>query len=829
MAKMAVSSQILVMVTLMCCFLSSAKTAEKETSVTYDGRSLIINGKRELLFSGSIHYTRSPPQLWPDILEKAKLGGLDVIQTYVFWNVHERQKDKFTVEERYDIVKFIKLVQEKGMYVTLRVGPFIQAEWNHGGLPYWLREIPDIIFRSDNEPFKKEMQQFVTMVVNKMKEEKLFASQGGPIILAQIENEYNHVQLAYRHKGDSYVQWAAKLAVALNVGVPWIMCKQKDAPDPVINACNGRHCGDTFSGPNKPYKPALWTENWTAQYRSFGDPPSQRAAEDLAFSVARFFSKDGALVNYYMYHGGTNFNRTSSAFSTTRYYDEAPLDEYGLERQPKYGHLRDVHKALSMCNKPLLNGKSSVQKINEFHEIRVYEKAGSELCAAFFANNHTKDYAKITFRGQTYDVPPYSISILPDCKNVVYNTELVVSQHNSRNYRKHKDANNFKWEMYSEAIPTTKELPVSSKFPQELYGLLKDASDYGWYTTTIELGPEDLPLKKGTEPVLRVISLGHAIIVYANGQYVGSKHGAHEDKVCEVSAKANFKVGMNHISVLGITVGLPDSGAYMEHRYAGPKSITILSLNTGTLDLTLNGWGHKVGLKGEDLKIFTEEGSKKVNWAPFKGEGPGLSWYKTTFLAPEGDGPVAIRMTGMGKGMIWVNGENIGRHWMSFLSPLNMPSQSEYHIPRAFLRPKENLLVIFEEEAKGPKEVEILSVDRDTICTFVSEQHPPSVDSWKVKGKKLYPIGTPTTKGTLTCPRGKKIVAVEFASYGDPVGSCGAYDLGHCNAANVKQIVEQECMGKPICSLPVDKNHYLKGSDPCPNIVKTLAVQVLCA
>lgn len=107
----------------------------------------------------------------------------------------------------------------------------------------------------------------------------------------QIENEYNHIQLAYEAAGDSYVQWAAKMAVSLYNGVPWIMCKQKDAPDPVvssmynqfgivffiprdkaytffilqINACNGRHCGDTFTGPNKPYKPSIWTENWTAQ------------------------------------------------------------------------------------------------------------------------------------------------------------------------------------------------------------------------------------------------------------------------------------------------------------------------------------------------------------------------------------------------------------------------------------------------------------------------------------------------------------------------------------------------------------------------------------
>lgn len=185
----------------------------------------------------------------------------------------------------------------------------------------------------------------------------------------QIENEYNHVQLAYREGGYRYVQWTANMAVAMNVGVPWIMCKQTDAPDPVINACNGRHCGDTFTGPNKAYKPALWTENWTAQFRVWGDPISKRSVEDIAFSIARWFSKKGTLVNYYMYHGGTNFGRTTSAFTTTRYYDEAPLDEFGLPREPKWSHLRDGHKALKLCKKALLWGNSSVERISDDLEV----------------------------------------------------------------------------------------------------------------------------------------------------------------------------------------------------------------------------------------------------------------------------------------------------------------------------------------------------------------------------------------------------------------------------------------------------------------------------
>ncbi|XP_027355010.1 beta-galactosidase 13-like [Abrus precatorius] len=769
--------------------------------------------------------------MWPGILDEAKHGGLNVIQTYVFWNIHEPEKGKFIMEGRYDLVKFIKLVQEKGMYVTLRVGPFIQAEWNHGGLPFWLREVPGIIFRSNNEPFKTHMKEYVSTIIGKMKEEKLFAPQGGPIILAQIENEYNHIQLAYEEDGISYVQWAAKMAVALDAGVPWLMCKQKDAPDPVINACNGRHCGDTFTGPNKPYKPAIWTENWTAQYRVFGDPPSQRSAEDIAFSVARFFSKNGSLVNYYMYHGGTNFGRTTGAFTTTRYYDEAPLDEFGLRREPKYGHLKDVHRALNLCKKAMFSSQSKVNKISQYHEIIVFERPGSNTCAAFITNNHTQTPATINFRGSEYYLPPRSISILPDCKNVVFNTQNIVSQHNIRNYKKSKTANNHKWEVFNEPVPTTKQTKFDSKVkvPAELYSLLKDTTDYGWYTTSVELGPEDLSRKTDVSPVLRIMSLGHSLLAFVNGEFVGSNHGSHEEKSFEFQKPVKFKVGTNQIAILASTMGLPDSGAYMEHRFAGPKSITILGLNSGKIDLTSNGWGVQVGLQGEKQSIFTEEGAKKVEWKEVKGSGTTLSWYKTKFETPEGRDPVAIRMTGMGKGMIWINGESIGRHWMSYLSPLGKPTQSEYHIPRSFLNPKDNLLVIFEEEVANPENVVILNVDRDTVCSFITENYAPNLKSWASKSGKFHAVvDNLKPAASIKCPNDKTILAVEFASFGDPSGFCGSFSVGKCNAPSATKIVEQHCLRKNACSVPVDKALFNMGQDECPSVMKALAIQVKC-
>ncbi|KAL2937117.1 Beta-galactosidase 14 [Bienertia sinuspersici] len=803
---------------------SSLPKPGEPCNVTYDGRSMLINGKRVLLFSGSVHYPRVPVGMWGDILDKAKEGGLNAIQTYIFWNVHEPVKGQYNFTENNDLVKFIKLVGEKGMWAVVRVGPFIQAEWNHGGLPYWLREEPNITYRTDNPAFKTNMENWVTKVVNLMKDSKLYAPQGGPIIMSQIENEYDHVRDAFDDAAERYIKWAGHMAVGLNTGVPWLMCKSKDAPPEVINACNGRHCGDTFTGPNTPNKPSLWTENWTAQFRVFGDAPSQRAAEDIAFSVARWFSRNGSHVNYYMYYGGTNFGRTAASFVTTRYYDEAPIDEFGLVREPKWGHLRDLHQALLLTKKPILEGTYGVQKNGPDFEANFYEKG--DLCAAFLWNNHTHQTQTMKFRGKDHTVPPKSISILPDCKTLVLNTDYMVTQHSARQFiRSEKAHENLKWEKTQETLPSK---GFFSREPREQYSVTKDMSDYLWYRTSIELDSSDLPFKKSLRPVLQVLSLGHSLMAFVNGEYVGNGHGIKREYNFPFSVAVRFKEGLNNISILGSTVGLPDSGSYMERRFTGLRTVEILGLGTGNLDITFNGWHHRVGLEGEILQYFTEEGAKKAKWTPAKGPGKPLTWYKAYFDEPEGDGPLTIRLENMTKGVVWVNGQNLGRYWSSYLTVMQASSQNEYHLPRSFLKPKDNLLVILDEAGGNIDTVQIETVNRDSICTRISEDWPADVWSWKRKGNEIVADGDPQLKATLKCPNDKVINRIEFASFGNPIGVCGLFILGNCTSPNSVKVVEQNCLGKESCSIPVDRNLFGQGSCPDEEAKKTLAVQARC-
>ena len=117
-----------------------------------------------------------------------------------------------------------------------------------------------------------------------------------------------------------------------------------------------------------------------------------------------------------------------------------------------------------------------------------------------------------------------------------------------------------------------------------------------------------------------------------------------------------------------------------------------------------------------------------------------------------------------------------------------------YHIPRTFMKKKEkNMLVIFEEEPGVKLEaIDFVLVNRDTICSFVEENYPASVKYWKRQGPNIVPRNKDMRlKSLIKCPPGKQIVSVEFASFGDPTGTCGNFTMGKCSASKSKEVVEK--------------------------------------
>uniref|UniRef100_A0A5B7A6C7 Beta-galactosidase n=2 Tax=Davidia involucrata TaxID=16924 RepID=A0A5B7A6C7_DAVIN len=837
--KLVMRNMFLVVAVLLCSWISCGTA-----SVSYDSRAIIVNGHRRILISGSIHYPRSTPEMWPDLIQKAKEGGIDVIQTYVFWNGHEPEPGKYYFEGRYDLVKFIKLVKQAGLYLNLRIGPYACAEWNFGGFPVWLKYVPGISFRTDNGPFKAAMQKFTKKIVDMMKAEKLYESQGGPIVLSQIENEYGPVENELGAPGRAYTKWAAQMAVGLSTGVPWVMCKQDDAPDPIINTCNGFYC-DYFS-PNKAYKPKMWTEAWTGWFTEFGGPVPYRPAEDLAFSVARFIQKGGSYINYYMYHGGTNFGRTAGGpFIATSYDYDAPLDEFGLLRQPKWGHLKDLHRAIKLCEPALVSGDPTRMSLGNYQEAHVF-KSKSGACAAFLANHDSHSFAKVAFRNMHYNLPPWSISILPDCKNTVYNTARVGAQ--SAQMKMTPVNRGFSWQSYNEETASFDDNSFTTVGLLEQINTTRDVSDYLWYMTDVKINPDEGFLKSGKWPVLTVLSAGHALHVFINGQLSGTVYGSLEKPKLIFNEGVNLRAGVNKISLLSIAVGLPNVGPHFEKWNAGILGpVSLNGLNEGRRDLSWQKWSYKIGLEGEALSLHSLSGSSSVEWVEgsLVARKQPLTWYKTTFNAPAENGPLALDMSSMGKGQVWINGQSIGRYWPGYkasgscgacsyagwfnekkcLSNCGEASQRWYHVPRSWLNPTGNLLVVFEEWGGNPSGISLVKREIQSVCADIFEWQPTLVN-WQLQasGKVNRPL---RPKAHLWCAPGQKISSIKFASFGTPQGVCGSFREGSCHAHHSYDAFEKYCIGQQSCSVTVAPEMF--GGDPCPSIMKKLSVEAICS
>ncbi|KAK7341805.1 hypothetical protein VNO80_24744 [Phaseolus coccineus] len=828
---------LLVLLWFFCIYAPTSFCA----NITYDHRALVIDGKRRVLVSGSIHYPRSTPEMWPDLIQKSKDGGLDVIETYVFWNIHEPVRGQYNFEGRGDLVKFVKTVAAAGLYVHLRIGPYACAEWNYGGFPLWLHFIPGIQFRTDNKPFEEEMKRFTAKIVDMMKQENLYASQGGPIILSQIENEYGNIDAAYGAAAKSYVKWAASMATSLDTGVPWVMCQQEDAPDPIINTCNGFYC-DQFN-PNSYSKPKMWTENWSGWYLLFGGAVPYRPVEDLAFAVARFYQRGGTFQNYYMYHGGTNFGRsTGGPFISTSYDYDAPIDEYGIIRQPKWGHLKDLHTAIKLCEEALTATDPTITSLGPNIEAAVY-KTGA-VCAAFLANNATYD-TNVTFNGNSYHLPAWSVSILPDCRNVVLNTAKIssvsmISSFTTESLKEDissSDNCSSGWSWISEPIGISKADSFSKFGLVEQINTTADRSDYLWYSSSIDLDV-------GTQTVLHIESLGHALHAFINGKLAGSGTGT----AVKVDIPITLVAGRNTIDLLSLTVGLQNYGAFFDTWGAGITGPVILKglKNGSSLDLSSQKWTYQIGLKGKGLGPSSGSSGQWNSQSTLPTNQP-LIWYKTNFVAPSGSDPVAINMTGMGKGEAWVNGQSIGRYWPTYASPsggctdscnyrgayqaskclknCGNPSQTLYHVPRSWLRPKNNTLVLFEERGGNPKQITFATKQIGSLCSHVSESHPPPVDLWNSDAESGIKVGRPVM--LLECPYPNQVISsIKVASFGTPQGTCGNFKHGNCSSKKALSVVQKECIGSSSCRIGVSINTF---GDPCTGVAKSLAVEASCA
>lgn len=302
------------------------------------------------ILSGGIHYFRTVPEHWEDRLLKLKALGLNTVETYIPWNLHEPKKGEFNFSGLADIEKFIALAQSLDLYVILRPSPYICAEWEMGGFPAWLLRDKDIVFRSSEPTFLKHVEEYFDVLLPKFK--KFLYHNGGSVIAMQIENEYgaygndlNYLNF-YR---EQYKKHGLETFLFTSDGPEFM--EQGSLSDVTTTVNFGSRVDEAFGKLDefKPNSPKMVAEFWIGWFDHWNGKHHTRDAKDAA-EAFNDLMKINASVNFYMLHGGTNFGFMNGAnhydiyYPTITSYDyDALLTENG-EITEKYRAVKEILK-----------------------------------------------------------------------------------------------------------------------------------------------------------------------------------------------------------------------------------------------------------------------------------------------------------------------------------------------------------------------------------------------------------------------------------------------------------------------------------------------------
>ncbi len=345
---MKVKSFILLVI-IFCCL--SFGFAQKTThSFAFDENDFLLDGKPFVMIAGEMHYARISKEYWRHRLQMARAMGLNTITTYVFWNYHEPKPGEFDFKtENRNIVEFIRIAEEEGLWVIVRPGPYACAEWEFGGYPAWLLKEKDLKVRSIDERFLQASERFLKRFGEEIGE--LQVTKGGPVLMVQVENEYGSYgdNKEFMGKTRDYIRNAGFDVPLFTADGP-SQCKNGYVSEvlPGINGdYNPQSVKDTVRKYNGGKGPFFVPEFYPGWLDHWGEEKSNVPVESF---IGKFDTLllNGISVSLYMFHGGTNFGFMNGANyggkfqpQPTSYDYDAPLDEAGRPT-PKYFKLREV-------------------------------------------------------------------------------------------------------------------------------------------------------------------------------------------------------------------------------------------------------------------------------------------------------------------------------------------------------------------------------------------------------------------------------------------------------------------------------------------------------
>jgi beta-galactosidase len=579
-------------------FLSDSAQAQKKHSFKLGTSEFLLDGQPLQIISGELHPARIPAEYWRHSIQMAKAMGCNTISAYVFWNFHETEEGVFDFTTgSHNLSDFIKIAQEEGMWVILRPGPYVCAEWDLGGIPSYLLKIPDIKLRCMDPRYMVAAERYMGKLSEVIK--PFLVTKGGPILMLQIENEYGDFG-----NDKNYLLRLKEVWANNGINIPTFTCdgpttemlEAGSLPGSAVGLNSGRSLADfELAAKINPGVPVFSSETYPGWLTHWGEKWAGRDSADLLKEV-KFLMDNKKSFNFYVIQGGSNFGYTAGANSggkgyepdVTSYDYDAPVNEQGMAT-PKYLALREL--------------------------IGSYLPKGKKL----------------------FPIPPNIPAIVL--------TPVDMQPFSSV------------WDNLPQ--------PVTSVHPEPIEAF---GQDHGFilYKTNLT-GPKDGKLV--------VTDIHDFATVFLNGSYIGKLDRREGINTIDIPA------GNAETSVLEILVeamGRLNFGKNIIDRKGITDSVTL----NGT---TLLNW-----------QIYNLPMDRKFIWdmrsTSRSLKKPG-EFFRGSFVLTRSEGNLYsdtfIDFSNYTKGIIWVNGHNLGRYW-------NIGPQKRLYCPSIFMREGMNEIMIFD-------------------------------------------------------------------------------------------------------------------------------------
>ncbi|KAM6933824.1 beta-galactosidase-1-like protein 2 [Xenentodon cancila] len=574
-----------------------------------DSSNFTLEGKPFRVLGGSIHYFRVPRAYWKDRLMKMKACGLNTLTTYVPWNLHEPERGLFDFEDQLDLETYLHLADSLGLWVILRPGPYICAEWDLGGLPSWLLRDHNMRLRTTYSGFTDAVNSFFDHLIQKVAPYQY--SRGGPIIAVQVENEYGSYA-----KDEKYMPFIKE--ALLSRGITELLLTSDNKDGLKLGGVKGALGTINFQklsqndikhlDVTQPQKPKMVMEYWSGWFDLWGDLHHVYSAEDMIPVVTEIL-KQGMSINLYMFHGGTNFGFMNGALAVgipapkpmvTSYDYDAPLSEAG-DYTTKYHLLRNL--------------------ISHYHNEPLPE--------------------------------------LPHLLEKKAYQPVVVQQHLS---------------LWNTLLFTEK--PLKSERPVNMEGLAvnnNNGQSYGYtlYETTITSGGV-LNSKN---------NIRDRAMVFVDRHFVGVL-----DYQVQELALPDGK-GRRTLSLLVENCGRVNYGKTLDEQRKG--LVGEIQLNTHLLrDFIIHSLDMKPG--------FVNRLETSGHWMSMRQQPSFPAFFHAKLYLNSSPKDTYIKLPGWSKGVVFINGKNLGRYW-------SIGPQQTLYVPAPWLHRGNNQVIVFEEQETDGK------------------------------------------------------------------------------------------------------------------------------